>query len=145
VKFDSLCRATSAIHFWISARHAGGAPSDAGQKAARRSLDISDSGFGALYVDNQPCNRESYKLVTSQLMRSYGVPRTAASIRLESLGLLPRRPHYRWLEQFNLYWPRPTILNSYTPNRLLPDSSNDYLSRVLPENSRRGIKTAAIS
>src|SRR4029077_19539670 len=55
-------------------------------------------GFGALYVDNQPCNLESYKLVASQLMRSYGVSRTVASIRLESLGLLPRRPHYRWLD-----------------------------------------------
>jgi Zn-dependent peptidase ImmA (M78 family) len=53
-----------------------------------RSLDISDRGFGALYLDDQPCNLESYKLVTSQLMRSYGVSRTAATIRLESVGLL---------------------------------------------------------
>ena len=88
-------------------------------------------------MDNQPCNLESYKLVTSQLMRSYGVSRMQRPSALKALVYFRERPHYPWLEQFNLYWPRPTILNSYTPKRLLPDSSNDYLSRVLPEDSRR--------
>jgi Zn-dependent peptidase ImmA (M78 family) len=53
-----------------------------------RSLGISDRGFGALYVDNQPCNLQSYRFVTNQLMQGYGVSRSAATIRLESLGLL---------------------------------------------------------
>ena len=53
-----------------------------------RSLEISDRGFGALYVDNQPCNLQSYKFVTNQLMQIYGVSRSAVTIRLETLGLL---------------------------------------------------------
>jgi hypothetical protein len=51
-------------------------------------LGISDKGFGALYVDNQPCNLQSYHSVTNSLMRVYGVSRSAAAHRLESLGLL---------------------------------------------------------
>jgi Zn-dependent peptidase ImmA (M78 family) len=50
--------------------------------------DILDKGFGALYLDNQRCNLESYELITNALMRAYGVSRTAATIRLEALGLL---------------------------------------------------------
>ena len=53
-----------------------------------RSLDISNRGFGALYVDAQPCNLRNYDVVTSELMQRYGVSRTAAKIRLESMGLL---------------------------------------------------------
>ena len=50
--------------------------------------DIPNRGFGALYVDNQRCNLESYKIVTGKLMRKYKVSRSAATIRLETLGLL---------------------------------------------------------
>lgn len=53
-----------------------------------RMLDISDKGFGALYVDNQPCNIRNLDLISRQLMQIYGVSRTAAIIRLESIGLL---------------------------------------------------------
>ena len=53
-----------------------------------RSLDIRDRGFGALYVDEQACNRQSFQIVTDRLMRIYGVSRTAVKIRLESFGLL---------------------------------------------------------
>jgi len=53
-----------------------------------RALEIADRGFGALYVDNQPCNLQSFTHVTGQLMQRYGVSRSAAVIRLESLGLL---------------------------------------------------------
>ena len=53
-----------------------------------RTLDIADRGFGALYVDDQPCNMQSFAHVTGQLMQRYGVSRSAAVIRLESLGLL---------------------------------------------------------
>jgi Zn-dependent peptidase ImmA (M78 family) len=52
------------------------------------SLEIANKGFGALYVDNQPCNLRNYDLVTYQLMRNYGASRAAVSIRLESLNLL---------------------------------------------------------
>lgn len=52
------------------------------------SLDINDKGFGALYVDNQPCNNENFYRATGALMRIYGVSRAAVSIRLETLGLL---------------------------------------------------------
>lgn len=53
-----------------------------------RALYITDKGFGALYVDDQPCNLQNYEKVTRELMGRYGVSRTAAAIRLESLGLL---------------------------------------------------------
>jgi Zn-dependent peptidase ImmA (M78 family) len=53
-----------------------------------RALDIQDHGHGALYVDDQPCNLQNFRFVTSHLMQTYGVSRTAARIRLESLGLL---------------------------------------------------------
>lgn len=51
-------------------------------------LDIPNRGFGKLYVDNQPCNLQHFDAVTSGLMQKYGVSRSAAKIRLESLGLL---------------------------------------------------------
>jgi Zn-dependent peptidase ImmA (M78 family) len=49
---------------------------------------ISNKGFGALYVDNQPCNLQNYEKVIRELMALYGVSRAAATIRLESLSLL---------------------------------------------------------
>jgi len=57
-------------------------------RRAIKAFDISDKGFGALYVDNQSCNIQDYKRVTRDLMQRYGVSRTAATIRLEGLGLL---------------------------------------------------------
>ncbi|CAN5327139.1 ImmA/IrrE family metallo-endopeptidase [soil metagenome] len=53
-----------------------------------RLLDVSDRGFGSLYVDNQACNLQTFMHVTGQLMQRYGVSRAATTIRLESLGLL---------------------------------------------------------
>lgn len=53
-----------------------------------QSLNIADKGFGALYVDNQLCNRQNYAMVTNQLMQKYGVSRSAIAIRLEGFGLL---------------------------------------------------------
>lgn len=43
---------------------------------------------GALYVDDQPCNLQTYMYVTSHLMREYGVSRAAVKIRLQALDLL---------------------------------------------------------
>ena len=53
-----------------------------------RTLEISDRGFGQLYVDDQPCNLQNFDVVIGHLMERYGVSRTAAKIRLESMGLL---------------------------------------------------------
>ena len=53
-----------------------------------RKLGLPNRGFGALYVDNQCCNLESYQTVTGALMDRYGVSRKATTIRLEALGLL---------------------------------------------------------
>ncbi len=53
-----------------------------------RTLEISNKGFGPLYVDDQPCNIQNFEVVTRGLMEKYGVSRTAAKIRLESMGLL---------------------------------------------------------
>jgi Zn-dependent peptidase ImmA (M78 family) len=52
-----------------------------------QTLEIPDKK-GALYVDNQPCNLQNYEFVTRKLMHAYGVSRQAATIRLESLGLI---------------------------------------------------------
>lgn len=59
-----------------------------------RALEIPNRGFGPLYVDDQPCNLQNFDAVTRGLMQRYGVSRSAAKIRLESLGLLrdARRP-----------------------------------------------------
>jgi Zn-dependent peptidase ImmA (M78 family) len=57
------------------------------QRLARK-LSISDHGFGALYLDEQPCNVQTFREVTNHFMLRYGVSRTSAKIRLESLGLL---------------------------------------------------------
>jgi Zn-dependent peptidase ImmA (M78 family) len=53
-----------------------------------QNLGINDKGFGALYVDNQPCNNENFYRATGVLMKIYEVSRAAVSIRLETLGLL---------------------------------------------------------
>lgn len=53
-----------------------------------RTLEIADKGFGPLFVDDQPCNLQNFEAVTGRLMEKYGVSRTAAKIRLESMGLL---------------------------------------------------------
>lgn len=53
-----------------------------------RDLGIQDRGFGYIYYDQQPCNVKDYMLVTSSLMKLFEVSRTAARIRLETLGLL---------------------------------------------------------
>jgi len=57
-------------------------------KQITESLDITNRGFGALYLDDQLCNYQSYQRVTGELMSYYGVSRAAATIRLASLGLL---------------------------------------------------------
>ena len=53
-----------------------------------RGLELSDRGFGLLYVDDQPCNLQTFDLVTRQLQKAFAVSHTAATIRLKSLGLL---------------------------------------------------------
>lgn len=53
-----------------------------------RSLQITNKGFGPLYIDNQPCNVSNFHLITDRLMQKYGVSRAAVKIRLESMGLL---------------------------------------------------------
>lgn len=53
-----------------------------------RTLGISNRGYGHLYVDDQPCNLRNFDAVVGHLMERYGVSRTAAKIRLESMGLL---------------------------------------------------------
>lgn len=54
-------------------------------------LDIRDLGYGALYVDDQPCNKENYRAVTGMLRGRYNVSRASVRIRLEGLGLLRKR------------------------------------------------------
>lgn len=53
-----------------------------------QTFGITNRGFGALYVDTQPCNLRNFQAVTGRLVQRYGVSRTAVKIRLESLGLL---------------------------------------------------------
>jgi Zn-dependent peptidase ImmA (M78 family) len=53
-----------------------------------RTVDLANKGFGALYVDDQKCNLETYYVITTQLMERYNVSRAAATIRLQSLGML---------------------------------------------------------
>ncbi len=50
--------------------------------------DIKDRKHGLLFVDEQPCNRSNYYIVTSSLCDRYSVSRQAVKIRLETLGLL---------------------------------------------------------
>jgi Zn-dependent peptidase ImmA (M78 family) len=51
-------------------------------------LGIRNRGFGALYVDRQPCNQQTLDLVLSYFCERYQVSATAARIRLKALGLV---------------------------------------------------------
>ena len=51
-------------------------------------LGLSDKGYGALYLDDQACNYESYSQVSGYLKRRFGVSRSAVRYRLIELGLL---------------------------------------------------------
>lgn len=53
-----------------------------------KQLDLHDRGYGALYLDAQPCNLEHYYKVTSSLMDIYSTSRSVIKIRLKELGLL---------------------------------------------------------
>lgn len=50
--------------------------------------DVTDRGFGPLYLDNQPCNQSTFRSVVSGLVSKFSVSRAAAIVRLEGLGLL---------------------------------------------------------
>lgn len=50
--------------------------------------DLSDRGFGLLFLDNQKCNIDTFYKVTEPLVAEYDVSRTAIKIRLKKLGLL---------------------------------------------------------
>jgi len=56
--------------------------------AASARFGIINRGFGALYVDTQPCNLQNLKLVTMALAKKFGVSKAAVRIRLATLGLL---------------------------------------------------------
>jgi len=51
-------------------------------------LGLSKRGYGVLYLDEQPCNLDSYYKITDTLMNKYSVSRTVVKIRLKNLGLL---------------------------------------------------------
>lgn len=55
---------------------------------APNSLALRNKGFGPLYVDDQPCNIQSYRAILGALTDKYQVSHLAAAIRLEGLGLL---------------------------------------------------------
>ncbi len=61
-------------------------------RAVTKRLDLPNRGFGALYVDDQPCNLHSLNLITTDLAGRYSVSRAAVRIRLETLGLMRERP-----------------------------------------------------
>jgi hypothetical protein len=50
--------------------------------------EIPDRGFGAFYLDDQPCNNQAFFVVASKLMLEFGVSKTAVRLRLMQLGLL---------------------------------------------------------
>ncbi|MBX5604925.1 ImmA/IrrE family metallo-endopeptidase [Pseudomonas aeruginosa] len=51
-------------------------------------IGLSDKGYGALYLDDQACNYESYSKVSGYLKGRFGVSRSAVRYRLIELGLL---------------------------------------------------------
>lgn len=53
-----------------------------------RELALPNRGFGSLYVDDQACNLQSFDVVVRHFTRKYCVSQTAATIRLQTLGLL---------------------------------------------------------
>jgi len=72
------------------------------------SLSLADKGFGALYVDNQACNLNSYFLITGKLMQDYRVSRQAVTYRLVDLGLIRDKryseaPHFVSLALSHLF------------------------------------------
>jgi len=56
--------------------------------AATGSYGLRDRGFGALFVDEQPCNIQSFFNVTGMLKLKYRVSRQVVKLRLKKLGLL---------------------------------------------------------
>lgn len=50
--------------------------------------ELSNRGFGVLYLDNQKCNQDAYYCVTSPLMRKYKVSRKVIKIRLKKMGYI---------------------------------------------------------
>lgn len=57
-------------------------------RGALAELGIHDRGFGALYLDDQDCNRQAFKLITTYLSRKFVVSKEAAAIRMSGLNLL---------------------------------------------------------
>lgn len=51
-------------------------------------LGLANRGYGALFLDGQSCNLESYIEVSGYLKRRFGVSRSAVRYRLLDLGLL---------------------------------------------------------
>lgn len=54
-------------------------------------LGLSSRGYGVLYLDEQPCNLDSYHSVTNKLMNTYSVSKAVVKIRLKNLGLLTEK------------------------------------------------------
>jgi len=52
------------------------------------SLELKDRGFGILYLDEQPCNVQSFLNATEKLKRKYKVSREVIKLRLKKMGLL---------------------------------------------------------
>lgn len=50
--------------------------------------NITDRGFGLLFVDSQRCNQTNFYVVTDELRLIYRVSRSVIKVRLEALGLL---------------------------------------------------------
>ncbi|RFD44901.1 hypothetical protein H330_013425, partial [Vibrio parahaemolyticus 3631] len=53
-----------------------------------RTRGIHNRGFGALFVDDQCCNKELLNLVTLSLMKQFNVSKTVIIIRLKQLGIM---------------------------------------------------------
>lgn len=53
-----------------------------------RRLDVRHRGFGALFVDSQPCNVGAFHSIVGHLSSRYGVTVSAAAVRLNAFGLL---------------------------------------------------------
>jgi len=57
--------------------------------------DLSDRGYGLIYLDNQKCNQESFYSVTTPLINEFHVSRSVVKIRLDKLGYLNEENHYQ--------------------------------------------------
>ena len=51
-------------------------------------LNLSNRGYGILFVDDQQCNLDSFYTITNRLKVKYNVSRSVVKIRLENMGLL---------------------------------------------------------